>query len=71
MKFFKKVIKTNPGHALSNSILITARRCVSGDAKWYAELNLPGNGYAPLDSIQGSKKMVKAFVNNWLKSHKG
>ena len=42
---------------LSNSIFVTARSCVNSHDRWYAELKLPGAGYAPIDTIQGSKKM--------------
>lgn len=69
MKFFKQEIKMNPEHVLSNSIFVTARSCVNSHDRWYAELKLPGAGYAPIDTIQGSKKMIKVFIAKWLKSH--
>lgn len=39
MKFFTTEIKMNPEFVASSRILITARRYVGSDMRWYAELN--------------------------------
>lgn len=70
MRFFKTEIKLNPGFVASSSISVTARRYVGKDMRWYAELNSGFNDRTPIDSAQGSLKMIKEFVCNWQESHK-
>jgi hypothetical protein len=69
MRFFKSEIKLNPGFVASSRINITARRYVGSDMRWYAELNSGFNDRAPMDSVQGSLKMIKEFIAKWQKSH--
>ncbi len=69
MKFFKAEIKLNPGFVASSRINITARRYVGKDMRWYAELNSGFHSYMPLDSAQGSLKMIKEFIVKWQESH--
>ena len=70
MKFFKTEIKLNPDFVASSRINITARRYVGKDMRWYAELNTGFHSRMPLDSVQGSLKVIKEFVAKWQESHK-
>ena len=70
MKFFKSEIKLNPGFVASSRISITARRYVGKDMRWYAELNSGFHERVPMDSVQGSLKMIKGFIAKWQESHK-
>ena len=70
MNFFKAEIKLNPDFIASSRINITARRYVGKDMRWYAELNSGFHDRVPMDSVQGSLKMVKEFIAKWQESHK-
>ena len=69
MRFFHTEIKLNPEFVASNRILVTARRYVGSDMRWYAELNSGFHTIDPIDSIQGDRKTIKEFINKWKKSH--
>lgn len=70
MNFFKAEIKLSPDFVASSRISITARRYVGKDMRWYAELNSGFHERVPMDSVQGSLKMIKEFIAKWQESHK-